>query len=97
MQDLTAIQKRLQEQRQTLLDRFGIEVVGIFGSRARGEARSSSDLDLLIEIRRPISLLELVDAELYLSNLLGLKVDLVPKRSLRQELRDEILREAVPV
>jgi hypothetical protein len=69
--------------------------VGIFGSYVRGEQKSVSDLDLLVEPLRPISLLELVGAEIYLADVLGIKADLVPKRDVRAELRESILREAV--
>lgn len=85
----------MREQRALLAERYGVAIVGIFGSRARGEAGATSDLDLLAEIVRPISLLELTGAEIYLSDLLGIKVDLVPRRSLRAELKEEILREAI--
>ena len=80
-----------------LEERYGISVVGIFGSYVRGEEKAGSDIDLFAEILKPISLLELVGAELYLSEVLGLKVDLVPKRSLRAELKAAILKEAVAV
>jgi len=87
----------LREHQSVLAQRYGVAVVGIFGSYVRGEARPESDLDLLVEFLRPISLLELVGAELYLSEVLGLKVDLVPRRSLRPELREVVLSQAVPV
>jgi len=71
--------------------------VGIFGSYVRSEQERQSDIDLLAEILRPISLLEMVGAEIYLSETLGIKVDLVPKRSVREELRDKILEETVSI
>jgi predicted nucleotidyltransferase len=71
--------------------------VGIFGSYVRDEQGQQSDIDLLADILRPISLLELVGAELYLNEILGAKVDLVPKRDVREELRETILREAIAV
>lgn len=77
--------------------KYGILVSGIFGSYSRGEDTPGSDLDLLAEIVRPISLLELAGAELYLSDAIGVKVDLVPKRSLRPELRDQVVSSAVRV
>ena len=95
MKTLDEIREILREHRDLLAERFGVAVVGIFGSQVRAEATGDSDLDLLAEILRPISLLELVGAELYLSEVLGMKVDLVPKRSLREELRESILKEAV--
>jgi len=84
MKTLDEIRKAVKEQRDLLAEQYGVAVVGIFGSQARGEAGSDSDLDLLAEIVRPVSLLELVGAELHLSEVLGMKVDLVPKRSLRE-------------
>ncbi len=67
----------------------------MFGSCVRGKPRRGSDIDLLADILRPVSLLEIVGAELYLTDLLGAKVDLVPKRDVREELRETIFREAV--
>lgn len=95
MKTVDEIRDVLRQHQPALVERYGIAVVGLFGSRVRGEAGPDSDLDLLAEILRPISLLELVGAELYLSDVLGMKVDLVPKRSLREELREIILQEAV--
>lgn len=97
MATLSEITKIIKQHKNVLADKYGVAVVAIFGSYVRGEQKSSSDVDLLADIIRPISLLELVGAELYLSDILGLKVDLVPKRSLREELKDTILKEAVAV
>jgi uncharacterized protein len=78
---------------QTLKDKFGIRVVGIFGSYTRGSQKKKNDIDLLAEIDSPISLLELVGAEIYLSEVLLKKVDLVAKDDLREELKGIILSE----
>jgi uncharacterized protein len=80
-----------------IASRYGIAVVGVFGSRARNEHNENSDVDLLADVLRPISLLDLVGAELYLSEALGMKVDLVPKRDIRKELMERILGEAVAI
>jgi len=80
---------------RTLMDRYGIRVVGVFGSYTRGTQKRKSDIDLLAEVERPISLLELVGAEIYLSEVLARKVDLVAKDDLREELKGRILSEAV--
>ena len=95
MKTLAEIRKILRQHRDTLAEQYGVSVVGMFGSHVRGEEGANSDLDLLAEILRPISLLDLVGAELYLSEVLEAKVDLIPKRSLRKELRESILNEAV--
>jgi predicted nucleotidyltransferase len=69
--------------------------VGVFGSYVRGEQKGQSDIDLLVDILHPISLLELVGAEIYISEILGTKVDLIPKRDVREELRETIFAETV--
>jgi len=97
MKSLEEIRAILRSHQEPLAERYGVMVTGIFGSYVRGEQRRDSDLDLLVDVLRPISLLELVGAELYLSEILGIKVDLVPKRSVRAELREVILEQAVAV
>jgi len=97
MKNLDEIRETIRQHRNVLAEKYGIAVVGIFGSCVRGEQGRQSDIDLLAEILRPISLLEIVGAEIYLSEVLGGKVDLVPKRDVREELRDSIIREAVSV
>jgi len=97
MKTLDEIRSMLKENRSVLAEEYGIAVVGIFGSYVRDEQTPESDLDLLAEILRPISLLELVGAELYLSDVLGVKVDLIPRRNLREELREAVFKEAVSV
>jgi len=95
MKNIKKIREVIKKHRDILAERYGVAIVGIFGSYVRGEHEESSDIDLLADILRPISLLEMVGAELYLSEVLEIKVDLVPKRSVREELRDSIFEEAV--
>jgi len=97
MKDLNEIKDIIKQHRNIIADKYGIAIVGIFGSYVRGEHEQRSDIDLLADILRPISLLEMVGAEIYLSEVLEIKVDLVPKRSVREELRDNILEEAVSI
>ena len=94
---LEDIRRVLQAHRQTLRERYGIELIGLFGSWVRGEERPESDIDVLVAFTRPVSLLELVAAELLLSDQLGKKVDLVPRRNLRPELSAQILNETIPL
>src|SRR3990170_11549 len=97
MRTLEEIRTIIAEHRDVLAHKYGIAVVGVFGSYATGKQGEQSDVDLLADILRPISLLELVGAELYLSELLGAKVDLVPKRNVREELREVIFNEAIAI
>lgn len=61
------------------------EMIGVFGSYARGDNHPGSDLDILISIKKPIGLFEFVRMERELSALLGIKVDLVTERSVKNE------------
>ncbi len=91
----------LQVDEQRLADictRYGIGRVEVFGSVARGEASSESDIDLLYELR-PGARLGWAIARLSdeLSELFGRPVDLVSRRALHATLRDRVLAEAQPV
>lgn len=71
-----------------------IRKISLFGSQVRGNAKKDSDIDLLIEVDRPMGALELVSIELFLSKELGKKVDLVEPDALSKYFRDDVLREA---
>ena len=97
MKTLDEIKTIIRRHRDVLAEKYGVAVVGVFGSYVRGEQERQSDIDLLVDILHPISLLELVGAEIYLSEVLGSKVDLVPKRDVREELRETILAETIAI
>jgi predicted nucleotidyltransferase len=70
----------------------------LFGSFARGESDARSDLDLLVEFDdRPLTLLQFVALEEELSDLLGVKVDLVERQALKPRIGRRILDELIPV
>jgi predicted nucleotidyltransferase len=71
--------------------------LGIFGSYVHGEAKRSSDVDILVEFDQVPSLLEFIRMEDDLSEKLGIKVDLVMKKSLKPYIGRSILEEVVPV
>jgi len=77
------------------LNRFGVSSLSIFGSVARGDARPDSDVDILVEFNRPIGVFEFLDLKEFLESILGQKVDLATPDSLKQQLRDQILKEAI--
>ena len=80
------IHAQLAHHQDELRRRFGVSVVGVFGSYARGEAGPASDVDLLVELERPLGW-ELVDVKTYLEEALGRPVDIVTRGSLRKNPR----------
>ncbi len=80
-----------------LKEKFHIETLEIFGSFLRGEEKEDSDLDLLVTFSETPGLFTFVKLENHLSDLLGVKVDLVMKDSLKPNIGERILAEAQPV
>jgi len=64
-----------------------------FGSVSRGEEGKKSDIDILVEFSKPLGFFKFIELEIFLSKLIGKKVDLVTKKALKSVIEDEILRE----
>ena len=94
MKTIKEIKQILSAHKEEIRERYGVIIIGIFGSYARNEQNKRSDVDILIEIEKPIGLkfFELWD---YIEKLLGCEVDLVRAKLLREELEDVILSEVV--
>ena len=75
----------------------GASNVRVFGSAARGEAHSGSDVDLLVSFEAGRSLLDLIGLKYDLEELIKRPVDVVTDRALSPYLRDQVLAEAVPL
>lgn len=87
----------LKKHKAELKKKYSIIEIGIFGSYVKSEQKETSDIDILVEFEKPVSLLHIVSLENYLSDILGVKVDIVPKNNIRKELKMFILREAVSI
>jgi hypothetical protein len=88
---------KLKEQRQELTEQYGIASLFLFGSVARDEALPDSDIDLLVEFKQPIGLFQFIELQQQLEALLGCKVDLGTKRSLKVQFKDQVYQEAIRV
>jgi len=91
-----ALQK-LRELKPRMREQYKVKEIGIFGSFARGEQSDQSDLDLLIEFEEGADLFDLVALGQFLEERMGRPVDLVTKRALREEIREQVLKEAAMV
>ncbi len=95
MKTLEEIRQRLVQHKSVLQERFKVIELGIFGSYVREEQAETSDVDVLVEFSETPSLLKFVNLENYLSDNLGVKVDLVHKAGLKPRIGERILREVV--
>ena len=92
--------RRLRIHRDAILclaREHGAHNVRIFGSAARGDNTTDSDLDVLVEMEEGRSLIDHVALKQDLEELLQQEVDVVTEASLHPGLRDRVLREAVPL
>jgi len=95
-----SIEEILKHRREEILRiaaHHGASNVRIFGSVARGEAGPDSDVDLLVDLERDRSLLDHAALMIDLEQLLDRRVDVATARGLKPEIRDHVLREAVPL
>lgn len=67
--------------------------IGISGSRVRGEQREDSDLDMLVEVDRPMGMIKFVQMEQHLSRITGIRADLFTNGSLKPFSGKRILEE----
>jgi len=90
-------QRLLREMLPFLAARYHVGSRGLFRSYLHGTQRPDSDLDVLVTFDEVPSLLRLIALENYLSDQLGVKVDLVPREALKPRIGERVLREVVPV
>lgn len=89
---------RLRELKPQLQSEFNVSQIGLFGSFARGDNTCTSDLDVLVDFSETISLFRMVSLKDLLSTRLHRKkLDLVPLKMLRPELKDAIMRDLIEI
>ncbi len=80
-----------------LQGRYKVKEIGLFGSFTREEQSAASDIDLLVDFEEQADLFDFVALAQFLEERLQRKVDLVSRRGLRAELRDQVLKEVTMV
>ena len=88
--------EEIKQRIRPILDKYGIKKAGIFGSAAQGKS-TAQDIDLLVKIDQRISLLDFIGIQQELEDELGMKVDLVEYDAIKPALKDDILRDEIPV
>jgi len=97
MKTLEEIKMALAELKPYLKEKYKVKEIGIFGSYVKSEQKKRSDLDILVDFEKnaTITLLDFIGMENYISDVLGIKVDLVMKRALKPNIGKRILKEVV--
>ena len=97
---MTSCQKiiqKLKRRKGRLIREYDLSEIGLFGSFVRGEQTKRSDLDVLVEFKKAPDLFRFLELEEDLENYLKVRVDLVRKKAIREELRKSILDEVITV
>ncbi|MDP3988818.1 MAG: nucleotidyltransferase family protein [bacterium] len=97
MNELEQIKEKLASKREYFHDTYGVEKIGIFGSFARDEARSDSDLDILITLKEPIGYFSFFNLEKDIQKLVERKVDVVTDKALKPIMKPFVMSELVEV
>ncbi len=87
----------LKQRNAELVKQFGVKSLSLFGSVARDEATTNSDMDLLVEFDRPVGYFGLFALQDYLEKLLGCPVDLGTPDSLKPRIRERVMGELIRV
>ena len=85
----------IREHMPELRDEYLVSKIGIFGSYARGDATSTSDVDVLDEFSQPVDLFHFIALQDRLAEILGRKADLATPRALKPLIKDQVLREVL--
>lgn len=94
MTDLKKIEKIIENNRTTLREKFNVKSIGVFGSYSKRSHTRESDIDILVEFNGPVGW-KFFGLKDYLEKILGKKVDLATKNSLREEMKQNILDDVV--
>jgi predicted nucleotidyltransferase len=88
----STIMDRLNELKPFLRKEFSVKNIGLFGSFSDNSFTDESDIDLLVEFEKPIGW-KVFTLEIYLEKTFGRKIDLVTKNSLKDQIKDKILKQ----
>lgn len=83
---------KLKELKPTLYKDYAVKEIGLFGSFSDNTFTDDSDIDIIVELERPIGW-KFFSLEIYLENIFGRKIDLVTKNALKDQIKESILKQ----
>lgn len=88
----TYILSKLAELKPELYEKYAVKEIGLFGSFSDDSYSEDSDIDIIVELERPIGW-KFFTLEIYLEKIFGRKIDLVTKSALKEQIKDRILEQ----
>lgn len=85
----------LNEVKDEVKGKYRAEIKGIFGSYARGDEKKTSDIDIIVDFEKGADLFDLVETSIFLEEKLSCKVDIIPRDSIRSEIKELVLQETI--
>ena len=92
---IDALKKIVAKEKDEIRRQYKAQIVAVFGSYARGDFHADSDLDLLVDFDKSVNLFDIIGLQHFLEDRLDCKVDLGTESSLREEIRESVLNEAI--
>lgn len=83
---------KLKELKPTLRKEYSVKKIGLFGSFSDNTNTEASDIDILIELEKPIGW-KFFTLELFLQNIFGRKIDLVTRNAIKEQIKEQILKQ----
>ena len=87
----TDILKKLRTIKSEVEQRYHVKRMGLFGSYSRGEQKEGSDIDILVDFNDGADLFDLSGLKIFLEEMFQARVDVIPSRTLREELKQAVL------
>ena len=94
---LGSILSKLREMKPVIKERYKVSNLELFGSYVKKTENSNSDIDILVEFEETADLFDLIRLSQFLEKELNSKVDIIPKQSLKEELKEEVFKEAIAI
>jgi len=95
MAKIGLLKRILARHKMELKQKYNVKEIGIFGSYVRGDQKRKSDIDILVEFEEVPGLFKFIELEDYLTEILGIKTDLVMKDALKPYIGKHILDEVI--
>lgn len=84
--------EKLRELKPILSKDYSVKEIGVFGSFSDNTSSEESDIDIIVELERPIGW-KFFTLEIFLENTFGRKIDLVTKNALKEQIKERILNQ----